>query len=87
MKRHKDNPIVRLFFLLLILSLHSLGNVLFFIAIIQLIAIYTQKTPVDSLVQISQYALSHLFDILEYLTGISSIPPFPFSPWRNRYDP
>lgn len=87
MKRHKSDVFIRLFFILTLIWIRSYQSIIIFIALFQLFAIFFEKKPIDSLVIISQYLLSYIFDILEYITGISSTPPAPFSPWRNRYDP
>lgn len=87
MKQHNKDLIVRLFFVLLIVSAYPILKMLLFIALVQMLSLYTHNLPVDSLIVISKNLLSYLLDALEYLTGISSTPPFPFSSWRNRYDP
>lgn len=87
MKHHSTQFFIRLFFILFLFVLKSAKALIILIAFFQVLSISVDKRPIDSLVTISQHLLSYFFDILEYITGISSIPPFPFSPWRNRYDP
>lgn len=87
MKKHQSEVFIRILFMILLLKLEYLRPALIFIALIQLLSIFFDKKPILSLVIISQYALSYLIDIFEYLSGIHSSPPFPFSPWKNRYDP
>jgi hypothetical protein len=87
MKQYKSEALLRLFFILMLLWLHAVKSLIIIIAILQLLTISIEKKPIDSLIIISQLLLSYVFDIMEYLTGISPKAPFPFSPWRNRYDP
>lgn len=86
-KQHKADVFIRLFFILVLAVFNQSKPILVLIFLLQLLAIVFDTMPIFSLVTISQYILGYFFDILEYLTGITPIPPFPFSPWRNRYDP
>ncbi|MCP8352062.1 DUF4389 domain-containing protein [Candidatus Synchoanobacter obligatus] len=86
MPKNTSSILIRVFFSLLLIFLAPMLGVIILIAIIQTTLTHLSHQPNMHLLDISKYIISYICQIVEYLTMVSHTPPYPFSPWNNRYD-